>query len=569
MNTLLRDTWVWATALELAKNYGFQIVDFPFSQKEKLAFPPDQEQTTLLLIRNKGRKYQMIRLLTVDSVWPSMITRNIREFADQVPGFCKRLKASHLTVENVYVFSYGQDHMIEDTIKDMQKIEEKKSILYSSSLFISSDTEYYGHTENYFQKVKIGFEHVGIGQEQLTPAVTHLVQTKSLWEIKRELEEEEARKEKEFNQIFHFGKPILTSLFLIINIVMFAFLEWVGSSTDVSTLIKYGAKWNPSMIEGEYWRFFTPMFLHIGLLHITFNGLALYFLGSVVERIYGSIRFLWIYLFSGFTGIAASFAFTANVAAGASGAIFGCFGALLYFGLKRRDLFFRTLGTDIIFILVFNLAIGAAIPMIDNYAHVGGLAGGFLAAMMVHLPYQRFLQERITALAIGAVATYLLIQVGFTQDLDDPIYHLIQSELEMKEENWEQAGFHLEQAIQHGNDQAEIYLQLGVIYNQENKYMEAEKTLLQAQVKGADQAELFFHLSYAQVQQNKYEEGRLNLLQTLERNPEMVEAYYNLSLVYIELNQKENALEILEEAQELNISDPQLTDLQQKILDQP
>lgn len=78
---------------------------------------------------------------------------------------------------------------------------------------------------------------------------------------------------------------------------MFILLEITGGSTNIENLIKYGAKYNPAIMEGEWWRFVTPIFLHIGLSHVIMNSIAIYFLGTIVERVYGRIRFILIYLF--------------------------------------------------------------------------------------------------------------------------------------------------------------------------------------------------------------------------------------------------------------------------------
>lgn len=163
---------------------------------------------------------------------------------------------------------------------------------------------------------------------------------------------------------------------------MYIWLEYAGGSTNTLNLIQWGAKYNPLIIEGEWWRLFSAMFLHIGFFHLMMNGLALYFLGTLVERIFGSIRFFFIYMIAGLIGSLASFAFMGAVSAGASGAIFGCFGALLYFGLIHRELFFRTMGQNVIVILVINLVFGFVVQGIDMGAHLGGLAGGFLAAAL-------------------------------------------------------------------------------------------------------------------------------------------------------------------------------------------
>lgn len=560
LEQLVRNSYLWALVLELTKTFGFQILKPPSQENEPVIMAMEQDGENILLFRNHGRKYELIRVQTVDYIWPAMLARDIRYLADEAPRILKRLKASQLTICNIYLLHYPYGEMLEDVLADMQKIEEDKCTIHSGIMLVDMLD---------LPQIKADFAALDLDRNQLVRAIQEQVVSKSIWEMKDEVEREERRKEQEFKQIFHYGRPIFTYLILGINLCLFAFLEWVGSSTDISTLITYGAKWNPSIKEGEYWRFITPMFLHIGLLHIVFNSLALYFLGNLVERIYGSKRFLWIYFVSGFMGVAASFAFTDNVSAGASGAIFGCFGAMLYFGLKRRDLFFRTIGSDIIFVLLFNLGIGALVPMIDNYAHVGGLVGGFLAAMMVNLPRQRQVKERLVALFTALILSGLMIQIGFVQELDSPHYHIIQAELEMKAENWSEASSHLARAIQLGSEQAEVYLQLGMLYNQLEKFPEAEQQLMEAQRRGNDQAELYFHLAYAQLKQHKLEEGRLNLLATIERDPQIAEAYYNLALIYVELNQREKALEVIEQAEQLQLSPQLFEELQQKILERP
>src|SRR5690625_6818338 len=98
------------------------------------------------------------------------------------------------------------------------------------------------------------------------------------------------------------------------------------------------------------------------------------------------MKFLFIYLLSGIIGGLASFAFTINVSAGASGAIFGLFGALLFFGLHERKIFLQTIGRGIIFVILFNIIFGFTVPYIDNVAHLCGLVAGFIISAIVHLP---------------------------------------------------------------------------------------------------------------------------------------------------------------------------------------
>ena len=134
---------------------------------------------------------------------------------------------------------------------------------------------------------------------------------------------------------------------------LFLFLmEVAGGSTNTATLIDFGAKVNWLILQGEWWRLFTPIVLHIGILHLSMNTLALYYIGMIVEKIYGNFRFLFIYLIAGFFGTLASLLFSPNISAGASGAIFGCFGALLYFGSPIQNYLIEQWG------LIFYLSLG-------------------------------------------------------------------------------------------------------------------------------------------------------------------------------------------------------------------
>ena len=138
--------------------------------------------------------------------------------------------------------------------------------------------------------------------------------------------------------------------------------------------------------EGEWWRLITAGFLHAGLMHLLFNCLALYTLGTPFEALYGRTRYAILLLISLVAGSYASITFNAEnqVSVGASGAIFGLFGALLVVG--------RRLGADTrstLTLLAINTAIAIAIPNVDWRAHLGGLAGGVVVATLYKLIPQR------------------------------------------------------------------------------------------------------------------------------------------------------------------------------------
>lgn len=149
-----------------------------------------------------------------------------------------------------------------------------------------------------------------------------------------------------------------------------------------NVLIQYGAKDNALIIQGQYWRFVTPIFLHANLLHVGLNMLNFVVLGVFLERLVGHLRFLLIYFLTGIISIIASFYFAPQeISVGASGAIFGLVGAYSIFVLIHRRAFPRN-GIPALLWLVLvigvNLSIGLFIANVDNYAHLGGLLSGCL-----------------------------------------------------------------------------------------------------------------------------------------------------------------------------------------------
>jgi len=160
-------------------------------------------------------------------------------------------------------------------------------------------------------------------------------------------------------------------------------------------LVDWGSNYGRLTLKGEWWRLFTSMFLHGSIWHIGFNMLALWQVGQVTERIFGSARFAGLYLLAGLSGSLASVLWNPHVnSVGASGAIFGVIGGLLAF-LGRKDsgvppTVVKDLRGSMVPFLLFSLWMGFIYPHTDNAAHIGGLIGGWLAghllARSIHLP---------------------------------------------------------------------------------------------------------------------------------------------------------------------------------------
>lgn len=173
---------------------------------------------------------------------------------------------------------------------------------------------------------------------------------------------------------------------VVINSAVFALLAFMSMnpmqiSSDL--LIRFGGNFAPLVQKGEAWRFFTALFLHGGLLHVGLNMLALHQAGQIVERLFGRAGFLTIYVIAGLLGNAASLWWKPGpVSVGASGAIFGVYGALLAYLLRQRGSVptevFREMRSGTLGFIGYSLFAGFSIPGIDNAAHLGGLVGGLL-----------------------------------------------------------------------------------------------------------------------------------------------------------------------------------------------
>lgn len=188
-------------------------------------------------------------------------------------------------------------------------------------------------------------------------------------------------------KIFSYKVPIVTYVIMAICIILFVLMELSGGSTNSQTLLKFGANLDVLVKNGEYYRLFTCIFLHIGIMHLLCNMYSLYIIGREVESLFGKIKYIIIFILSGISGSIMSLAFTHNtISAGASGAIFGLLGALLYFGIHYRTYLGEAIKRSVIPIIVVNLIIGILAEGIDLAAHIGGLIGGVLVAMMVGIP---------------------------------------------------------------------------------------------------------------------------------------------------------------------------------------
>lgn len=238
--------------------------------------------------------------------------------------------------------------------------------------------------------------------------------------LTQDINEKNLEESKKAEDVFAKRTPIVTYILMAINIIMFLFLVLKGGNIwelDANLLEKYGALVSPEYLIKpiNYLRIITSIFLHGGIIHLFFNMYALYVIGPQLESFFGKIKYLLIYLISGICGNLLSLLLLNGnyVSVGASGAIFGLFGALLYFGYHYRVYLSGVVKSQIIPLIVANLVIGFFIAGINNMAHIGGLIGGFLMAKAVGVKYRSEKSDIINGIIMILIFIGFLIYMSF------------------------------------------------------------------------------------------------------------------------------------------------------------
>ncbi len=171
---------------------------------------------------------------------------------------------------------------------------------------------------------------------------------------------------------------------LILNLIAYIITSIGAGINGQNILFRIGALYGYAVFAGQWWRVITAIFLHIGIFHFLINSYSIFIICPPIEKIVGTFRFVMLYLISGLAGnLLTIFIDPGMVSAGASGAIFGVFGA--FFGLNYRyRLFPPPLMNQLYVLLVINVVI-SLVPGINGWAHFGGLAGGFIFSLVIKL----------------------------------------------------------------------------------------------------------------------------------------------------------------------------------------
>ncbi|MFS0655315.1 rhomboid family intramembrane serine protease [Bacillus sp. 179-C3.3 HS] len=491
------DSLFWRVVDELRAK-GYEVIQSPYPEEEIFFEAP----------RNSG--YDLIRLYRREVNFRQEMVRDMEEQSYRMNQLREAMRKRSL---HLLQLQFSSEYPVDDWQDLNGRPHKEKKITITPVLLNETALEQDVHELQKWLNTSLSID-VEQAKLDTDEDVLHLKRT-----VLQAFDDQERKREQE-RAVFQNGKPIFTYLLMTIQVVMFLLLELSGGSTNTATLTAFGAKQNALILNGEWWRFITPMFLHIGLTHLLFNTFALWSVGAAVERIYGSSRFLLIYFISGIFGTIASFVFNTAIAAGASGAIFGCLGALLYLAISNRKLFFRTMGTNIIVIILINLGIGFTVPGIDNAGHLGGLVGGLITALAVRLPKRshpvKMLLASILLLVIGGTGLY----TGFQSDAQKEAAAISEAARLFDERKFIESSKQLEDFVDKEEVSAEalhIYAlseaQLGHIEN-------AIQSLKRSLLKDPNDPNKLYHMSALYVEQGDPENADIQIQKALKQDPQ-------------------------------------------------
>ena len=221
---------------------------------------------------------------------------------------------------------------------------------------------------------------------------------------------------KRADDVFMKKFPLITYILIGLNVLMYLVTSFFSNNfVDIngSVLYFFGAMYGDSVVDGQYYRLITSAFLHGSILHILFNMYVLYIIGAQLESFLGKAKYLIVYLFSAVAGNLLSMLFTTGLSVGASGAIFGLLGSLLYFGYHYRVYLGNVMRSQIIPLILINLLLGFMISNIDVAAHIGGLLGGLFITIALGIKYKSSKLEMINGWLVTIIFTGFLIYGAF------------------------------------------------------------------------------------------------------------------------------------------------------------
>lgn len=337
-------------------------------------------------LENMNEDYKIIRIVAEYIHNDEQLGFNMFKTAKVVKNIKRKTFNFKMNVLSIFI-DLGDDVNLQST--------ENNDCIYLEN---EKDLQKYKFIYDYFPDIDENMTHKEKGFELLI-------------KLGDSISEKSKRDAEQANKIFTPKVPIITTILIVLNVLIFLFGILFGAR---DFLINAFAVYGPFIREGDFYRLITGIFLHADILHLVFNMYSLYVIGSQIESFFGKTKFILIYLFSGLMGSLLSILLNGNIPSiGASGAIFGLLGAMLYFGYYYRVYLGNTLTSQIVPIILVNLLIGFTSSGIDNFGHIGGLIGGFLITMAFGIDEKSDKQSKINGWVFVIVSLLFLIFMNF------------------------------------------------------------------------------------------------------------------------------------------------------------
>jgi rhomboid protease GluP len=345
----------------------------------------------LLLYRRRWNTIQLVRLQPADNMPLEQIERLMQHEASVMQESKRQSGVQNMYALTLLIFSHWRSDENMRAISEATSYHGMMNSAGAAALAIDLARGVQGPLPKGAATKNIDLDAVFTLTKNVAQApLPAQVATRSAAEWRRMLEELSQRQEQDVKQALRPEQKTLGVYVLIaINVIV-----WLLLQINPDQMLTAGVLLPEGIRAGEYWRLLTPVFMHYEAAHIGFNMVTLYAFGRLAERIFGTARFALVYLLAGLSGSLLSFALNDNPSLGASGAIFGLFGALLAFGQLNRRVFSMTIGPSVYGLLIVNLILGFMMPNIDYWGHIGGLIGGYLSAHAVGISGYRQSKRR-------------------------------------------------------------------------------------------------------------------------------------------------------------------------------
>ncbi len=358
--------------------------------------------------------------------------------------------------------------------------------------------------------------------------------------------------------------PLVTCILIALNVLVFAAMVVNGAgfiSPTPQQVLPWGADFGLLTLSGQWWRLFSSMFLHFGIMHLAFNMWCLWSLGVLAEKLVGRGSFLLLYLFSGIGGGLLSLGWHPMlISAGASGAIFGVAGGLAaLFYLKKvaaPTAALKNTKNSILVFVVYNLGYGVMKSGIDNAAHLGGLLAGLALGAALRPAEHGGMQRVLRFPAILGSVAVLLVAGLAVQRVQRPVAQLKSAEDLLDTGKADQAIPLLRGITAEKPDLEAAHYLLGLAYMERSQNDEAETEFQKALALDGENSAYRVNLAAVYLRKNQPDRAVAQLIPVVEKDPQNFLAQVNLGSGYFELKQYDKALAALEKALALRSDDP-------------